>query len=930
MENIVIQLEDQSLINWDLLNPEQIQSILEREFNEDPLQLKIISELLKHKINPTHLDEIFQINWIYPVFVEKDDFEYKSKLSKLNYKTNSVILPTIIYLEGFEINPKKNKKITGSNVVRFNNNIIYNSYGQMYENIEYINLYNPKLKRSLFLYTTEEIYTYYNLLYHSIAHPYNYKIIEKKIIKEYELINDQLLIQQANNKIYNQFDKSLEEIYGTWNLKDTLTDNYLGFILYLGNFKINYYAKRLDQLKKYFELIYKVNEKIKQHLYQLKLKEIQKNYYNYAVYTQLGSTIFIKYIEGIPLTLKQKELVEKYLIIMSEQTQRYITNNCGHIPIRNSYNSEQTLKTKKELMHKLITEFGKNGIDPETHFIFCSTCGFNIGCEHETIEDQDKLEQYEILNGVSIECKYCQRIISTDSIVYEPEYDENNRKITGIVIDTNNDLMYLQGIINNMLRYFKLSGRIRMTTVLDFTYSILTTKYLEIENKEFIQIQSDLIKKIITIGYIYGYLVNQENYDIKMFKNIDNKEKRKIIYNLLEQNDPKFIKDLLQTNNLKLFINTLAKAEKYFENNIVRNVNKLANKLYGYKFKFNIVPDDLSKKQLINLNNKFKLFMYNFIPFQRLEVKKYELIKIINNILKKVEDYTQFNKEMHNLLNIICFNRRDKIKYNEIQIDCQSIDTKIINKIREEYEKPHKSKKLEEVSIQKLKIKKFPENKLDNNLLKYFGDKYIILEEFYNHINKLIYLEQYNIIKKLIRYYRQIHFKLLPNEIDNKFIEKYNHSDFKLNLIFEEYKPISYYISKIALNENVVKFIIEFIDQINYSLSIAEYTEENIESIENKIREEIRKNYELYGKLTPDEKLNYQFSKNFADKFSQVAEIRKQKEEELQNEFDQEFKEDIPFEQSYDDIREYDDDDIYLHDEGEVEYFGKEDGDIEF
>lgn len=945
MENIVIQLEDQSLINWNLLDVDQIQSILEREFQLDPIRMLNISELLKYRKKKSHLSELYSINWIYPLFrinsIKLNDttkivepitteklINYKSKIQKLNFQNNTVILPSMVSLTGFEINA--NAK--GSNIVKFNSGrLIYNSSEDSSGNIEYINNRFPKFKKNISSSDIEYLYGLYQILYHSIVDEYNYKSKERKIIKEYEVYNNLMLIKQVNNQKWN-FDKSLESIYGPWNyIENTLCDNYIGFIEYLGNFKINYYSDRLEELKNYFTLQKKIFEKLSNEKI-IKIKNnIYRNYYNYAVYTSLGPTIFIKYKAGVSLTTNQKEIVEKFLSVQAEQQKRYITNTCGHIPIRDAFNSEQNVKTKRELMQKLMREFGKNGVDPETKFIFCSTCGFNIGCEHETIEDPDQLDKYEILNGVLIECKYCQRVIATDTLLYSPEYDENNQLITGNVVDTDDNLMYLQGIINNILRYTKTMGRIRMSTILDYIYNILLIKYDEIKNKEFIQVQNDLIKKIITICYIYGFLVNQDNYEIKMFKGLETKEKRKLFYNLLSENDPRFIKELDQTNNVKLFVNTMSKAEKYFENNIVRSVNRIANKLYGYKFQFKQIPDDLTRKQLIADYLKNKKSMFCGIPFKRLDIKHYTLFKIRNSILERLEDYSGFDEEIRNLLGIICFGRTDTIEFHGVKVDCKAIDKKVINKIRDDISKPAKPQKIKELSKVYKQKEVYPQNKLEDKDVKTFGSKYLDIENFYNTINRVIYNEQSNIIHRFIRYYRQIQNGMISSEYDNKFIENYQSRYFTPKIEFIFNKPISYYFNKVNVNEQVTDFILKFIEKINESIDVAEYTDESLEQIETKIKDEIRKNYELYGKLTPDEKLNYQFSKNFADKFAQVAEIRKQKEEELENEFDKPMKEDVPFEQSYDDIRSHDDDDIYMHDNGEVEYFNQHnDEDISF
>lgn len=919
-EQVVIQVEDQSIIQWYLFNETQISNILEREFSElDQTQLKSIATMLEKmettKLVISPINELYLTNWIAPVFATESNKEYISTIPKINYKTNNVILPGNIYLSGFYYIPKTNN----NTVLYLPTTISYNPFALSAGNINYSSSIFPKYSSPIYWNDIENMYTYYKIFYNTFIH-INVSLVENVVLRTYEYYQNILLIQQFNNKQY-PFDRKLESIYGPWYLVGTLEDNYIGFLNYLGNYKLYYYSDDLEKLKKKLTLISQVNYKIKNKIKLDAQRAIKHNYYNYAVYVQLGPTIFNKYIAGMYLTVRQKDLVEKYLFKQKETLLRYQNNKCGHIPIRTAYNSEKNLRKKHELIMELMEKFGKNGVDPETRYIFCSTCGFNIACEHEIVSP-DKLKEYEIQNGITIECRYCQRTIATDALVQEPEFTEEGQKIIGTIIDTNDELLYLQNIINNVLRYVRSSGRIRMTTILDYTYGIINTKFNEIESREFVQVREELIKKIIALSYIYGYLVNQDNYDIKIFRDLDNKAKRKVFYEQLQLNDPRFIKELEQTNNLKLFVNTMSKAEKYFEKNIIRNIEKIANKLYNYKFKFNQLPKGLSLIQMIVNNEKFMLSMYGNYPI-RWELKRYPNIIIKNNIKDKLSGFTEFDKEIYDLLSIICFGRSGNIKFGSIEINCKNIDSKTITRVRELYLKPSKYQKIEESLKIDNKIQKLEDNKLNDKIIKYFGDRYTLLQDLYNHLNEKELIERKNIIIRFIKYYRQIHFGILSSEVDGHFIEKYDRNYFKIDLQRIPGKPLSYYIEEIITNENVADFILEFVNHVNYSLGIAEYTHSQVESIEDKIREEIRKNYELYGKLTPDEKINYQFSKNFADKFAKVAEIRKQQEEELQNEYEE--NDWIPKraqDESYDDIRSYEDDEIYFGDE--LEYFGKE------
>lgn len=921
-EIFIIQAQEQK-IPWFSLNNEERYKILVRELTDhmnnkflDEEYLKNISTLMG-KVSPftSPKDDIYKSSWTKPLIGDAA-IDYTTPISKSIDKENVIIDGESISLQSFDID-LANVSQLGFNIVNEDKNLqfpkVIKRQWRKYFGKNQFNSKNLNFLENL-LYN---INNYYIQTAHNTI-KYNINFINHIKNRSNNLSNIKQTI--PNNLIKDRitFNKEINELYGDYYHYDTLSDTDIGRIMFLMNNKNLKNAQPYfivmdnleDNYEKYHNLV-KLKNKIAQITLnenkEKKIKQTNKDIFEQAIADQLGQYILKKVIDGkLSLTAGQMRLVEKYISLQKDMRVKYEKNTCPHINIRKTFDESLNINAKKELFKQLIHRFGKNGFDKETRFLFCSNCGFNMGCQHEVLmylhddtQSMDKLvNEYYKETDLNIECQYCGRKIKDIFVDKEVEFDENNQRIVGNYMEKETeDTVYLRNRINEILIYAGVSNIFNPFVVMAAIAGIVFEKYNDIIRKGFDTNKQLLLKKIQTYAYTWAFLVENKQKKINMFRGLtEDKEIRKTIFKKMAERDPKFIDELERQDLRSNFINSLGRAQNILKSNDFKNYKSInvAKKLFGYKLfpNLEIIENNPERDELIKQNTDYKIKTFRGIPplqnrnyFKEKypQPLKYNTSKNINK-----DDRELLEKEIIVFLESACAGGHDdKIKWKGADINCRSI-SKTANIISGKMIDKKENKKIIKQKIENEAIKKVKDDKRIgdiaklNKLVDHFGTNIGIVRDFAENMSKMQVIEVNNIIFRIVREYRKIHNGDFSNSPSTKYIENFNSKKFAVNLVIDKKTNFVDILLMIVKNDEVANYVLEFIRNVNFSISLSTDTGKFNKKIDEDQDEQFRKNWEKYGKMTPIEKLDAEFGGKNLEEAIAIITKKQQEEEEIQ------------------------------------------------
>jgi hypothetical protein len=968
-EFYILEAEEHE-IPWKYLSNDDRYKILVRELtehinlSENETFIRSISDMIGKigdNIEIDKWDKIYNQPWIYPIVDNISNSElYITKVNKYIPNKNTVIVDNEnITFSDLDINLNFINKPKNFNTVNYELNLrFYNvfkpQWNKYFSSTQFRSLNYKSLCNLVF-----NILNYYHLTRYNNTNFNEQQLIKAKLyFARLSKIKQTLPNEQSISFDYKWF----QNLYGIYYFENTLSNTNLGKILFLWRNKylrniLPYFNsienkqiligyEELVKLKKHIELIYYNYQN------QQKQKQINQDIFEQAIANQLGQFILNKFINNkLQLSHSQLRLVERYIELQKTLRIQYKSNNCPHIPLRNQFDETNNLNEKKDIFQNLITKFGKNGFDPETKNIFCSNCGFNLACQHEVLmiipKDEAKANT-ELVNDfyktgeVIIECQYCGRKIEDIQIEMEIQFDENNQRILGNITEQEtDDTIFLRNNINDVIIYAGISNQINPYIIINVLAGILFEKFSDIAKKEYATEHELILKRIQIYAYTWAYIATNQTLKLEMFKDISEaKEIRKIIFKRMMERDPRFINDLDRFDLKHNFVNAIARAQTNIQNSEFKNYKSIlvAKKLFSYKlpeFVDHLKPNDLI--ELINLNGTYlrQVFMgmkplYNRRYFKP---KFLTLLKYHKDIQITKHDQKDLEKEIEIFLESACAGNevkgesKEKIKWKNVNINCHEMNKTaeiIANKMIEKEKEHSKVFQLKSYNF-KLEILDKKHNligdtvKLDK-LIKYFGANFLIVKNFFIKISTIQELEIQNIIARLVREYRRIYNGFFPNSPSTIYLEKFiqlqgKNKNFNINLYVSHDEKLVDILLKIVDNEMVANYVIEFIRNIEFSISISQTSHKEIENIDDNIAEQRRKNWEKFGKMTPEEKLAAEFGGKDIEEQIAILTKKQQEEEELKMNFDAQFANDNP---EFNSINEWNMDNLYEFDDADA------------
>lgn len=969
-EIFIIEAEEQ-VIPWASLSDEERYKILIRELAENIKQfkdedfIKNISELMGRitQVEANPWDKLYKMPWTSPD-IGSSDIIYRTIISKRTDK-GVIIDGETINLQALDVNLNFVLKL-GYNVIDYEKNlrhydVVKREWPRYFISRSVINSKNLRLLNNLYF----NIADYYLQTAHN-----SIEYDERQLIKAKNKINGIIKIKEVipNRLIEDRikFSNTILEVYGQYYGYDTLSDINVGRVIFLaqnknlGNalpyFLINSEAehKRGDNknevLKNYKELV-SLRNRLRQIYREQKVKDeikkIDKDIFEQAISSQLGNYILEKFKVGkLALTSGQLRIVERFISLQKDFRTRYNKNTCPHIQIRKEFDETLNLDEKRDIFRRLIERFGKNGFDPETRFLFCSNCGFNMGCQHEVLmflhaNDVEAVERlandYYKMGELTIECRYCGRKIKDAIIEQEIQFDENNRKILGTITEQEtDDTVFLRNRINEILIYAGVSSKVNPYVVLASIAGIIFEKFNDITKKQYSSDRTLILRKIQSYAYTWAYLTLHKQLRIGMFKGLtEDKEIRKAIYKKMNERDSKFIQELENFDLRANFVNALSRAKSILEKSDFKNYKSIlvAKRLFGYKMaeyidKFKAIP---TKAELIKLSREYLIQVFSGIkPLQNRRYFEEHYPPILKydksfKITKKDQEHLQ--EEIKVFLESACagdLKGNGKIKWKGVDINCKNIDKSSEQIVANIIERTKKSK-MHDIVVDKYRYQPEKKVKIDlagsieklDKLITYFGTEIGFVRSFVEKMQKMQLIEVKNIIARLVREYRRIHNNDFANSPSTKYLEEFNSKNFGIKLKPTDKDTFVDILLIIVKNKEVADYIIELIRNIEFSLSLSQTSVEEIDEIDEDIETQRRKNWETYGKMTPEEKLQAEFGGKGIEEQVAILTRKQQEQEELQRRMEQDAVVDHPDfvrlgEENLDDLQSIDHDDIYI------------------
>ena len=226
------------------------------------------------------------------------------------------------------------------------------------------------------------------------------------------------------------------------------------------------------------------------------------------------------------LTTRQRNLVEKYIEEALALRKNYENNKCPHFKLRAEYDSLLSLDEKFAVYQRMISTFGPKSPDPETRYLFCNNCHFNMGCQHEVImmerhgdrnreEELTKVLEDEYYSKRStgpraeyIACKFCGRKIAESAIEEQIAFDEDGVKITGVVIEREDDeIIMLRNLAASIMVHASLQGAVNSRKLVDEIGMYILDRWTQIEKQELGTEDTQLLKRLHATAFIYAKLI---------------------------------------------------------------------------------------------------------------------------------------------------------------------------------------------------------------------------------------------------------------------------------------------------------------------------------------------------------------------------------------------------------------------------------------
>ena len=536
-EIFIIEAEEQK-IPWASLSDDERYKILIRELAEhiatltDDDFIKNISELMGKitEIEANPWDKLYKEPWIAPDIGSSKTI-YKTIIAK-NLFPNVIIDGETISLQALNVKLNNVGKL-GANVVNYEKNLhfprlIKREWRKRFGNTVKFNSNNLRLLSNLYF----NIADYFRQTDHnSVRFDERQLLRAKKRLEGIISIKEVIPHELTENRI-NLSNKAIYEVYGQYYGYNTLSDIDVGRVIFLSQNKniknvLPYFLIESSNDENLYKEIVQLRNKLRDiyHKQYIKrqIKQAYLDIFEQAISSQLGPFILEKVRKGkLALTAGQMRLVERFISLQKDLRVKYDQNTCPHLSIRKNFDETFNLDEKHEIFRRLIARFGKNGFDPETRFLFCCNCGFNMGCQHEVlmyleennVQAIERLtEDYYQMGEVVIECRYCGRKIKDAIIEQEINFDEDNRRILGNITEKEtDDTIFLRNRINEILIYAGVSNKLNPFIVLASIAGIVFEKFNDITKKSYSSDRELLLRKIQSYAYTWAYLT--EHYPI--------------------------------------------------------------------------------------------------------------------------------------------------------------------------------------------------------------------------------------------------------------------------------------------------------------------------------------------------------------------------------------------------------------------------------
>jgi len=366
-------------------------------------------------------------------------------------------------------------------------------------------------------------------------------------IKEIKEEIPENLVQEREERIKLSIMKEdiIKSLYGKYYSENTLSDipeqrelwttqSYVGNIpFYLFSSQSN--NARFENLINSAKLYDFVKKQDKKRLINEKDIERRMDIYEQAIHEQLSPFVLEKLQQEAKekavsidtvLTTKQKKLVEQYIQQSINSRKEYEENKCPHFKLRAEFDNLVSLEEKFAVFQRMISTFGPKNPDPETQFLFCKNCNFNMGCQHEVImmeryADKNKDEELtKILEDVFysnkstgsraefISCKFCGRKIADADISEQVEYNEDGVKITGeVIVNEDDDIIMLRNLASTVILHSSLSGAVNAWKLIDEIGASIIDRWVQVEKQELGTEDTELLKRLYAVAFIYAKLI---------------------------------------------------------------------------------------------------------------------------------------------------------------------------------------------------------------------------------------------------------------------------------------------------------------------------------------------------------------------------------------------------------------------------------------
>jgi len=932
-DEIYIIEEHEQKIPWGNLSDEERYKILIRELAEHVVAfpddfIKNVSDLMGRStyIDANPWNSIYRKPWNKPNVDGSSGFVYRTCVSKyLGGKVNVLLENETVSIVSLESNLRNIGRL-GYNVVDYDKNLNFHKvfkrqwrYG--FGNTVKFNSNSLRMLSNL----NYNIEDYFRQTDHNSV-----KFDERQLILAKQRLAGISSVKEVFSKVLGddriEFSKDDELIYGKYYNYNTLSDFNVGRMMFLaGNVNLRnalpYFLTKSSQFKRYRDLV-----AIKKDLRVLldvqnaknEIRAVNIDILEQAISSQLGPYILEKYQnKKLTLTDSQLRIVKRFIELQKDLRIKYKKNTCPHLELRRQFEATLNIKEKSSIFGEMNRRFGNNGFDPETRFLFCSNCGFNMGCQHEVLifieitKSLEVIKDYYKMGDVVIECRYCGRKIKDAIIDKEVEFDDDNRRVVGNITEKEtDDTIFLRNRINEILTYAGVSNKINPFVILATIAGIVFEKFGDIMKKGYSTDRAMALKKIQSYAYTWAYLTEHEYLKIGMFRVLgkredransedrqDLKDLRKIIYKKMNERDPKFIIELENLDLRANFVNAITKAQVILKKNDFKNYKSIitAKKLFGYTLPLylDFVKPIKIVKEMVKSNREYLVQVFRGItPLQNRKYFKehYPNVLVVKSSGKY--DLENLEDEIKVFLESACagITGELKVQWHRVDINCRAVD-KTSSKIASNLIEKSKKNKIQKINDEKFKIK-FEKKKESSSLvgdvvkldklLHYFGTNIGIVRNFVKSMSGLQYIEVKNIIARLVREYRRIHNNDFPNSPSTKYLEQFESKDFGVKLTVDRKDNFVDILLTIVKNKDVADYIIELIRSIEFSISLGQMSNEEMLNMEEEITVQRKKNWDFYGKMTPEQKLEADFGgKNLEEQIEIIT--RKQIEnEELQ------------------------------------------------